>query len=539
MVLIRGVAVDVPIRTLEAKKSAQKSDPSFFESRYAVTRNSSCPAKGSRKKITFTRSLSHPLLMSSEMDVMALKRWVSSGNTPKSWHCARDLILDLAEDLRKLSVKPPSQMASACLSNMPHYNGPQNLVQNDCILEFDTKQERYLIRYATCDRLVQCLAKNEHILGDWSESARSFCAGSLKLWSPKEVLDCMRQVRDQLLSVKEAGSSSSTWHGLKRLIHVWICTCFPRCVSNPETLQSFFALTHDVENEMVQLVQDNSIMNRRGVMQKNTVDFLQLDVLTVHAADFATELTRVSVDLMRELPLDQLLQMRSNFDHKIARTAHTVYDLPSFFVLRKRTERLSNWTASVVVSEKRLRRRIDLYVKVVAIASRLVEMRNFHDAIAMISALHNPAVARLRRTIQSAGETVSSALADLTDLIRPPYQKLRKMTSEAEKGGKAFLPSLEVLVQDMIKLDEIEKNFVRHPIHVDIKLGNVWKMNLVGSWVTKFRDAFVDKRFVFEARPMDEHHALVWSFVKVLPDVFDRETLWAMSRKLEANAEGP
>lgn len=463
-------------------------------------------------------------------------------------------------------------------------SGKNLIVRKDCILEYDAKQLQYTFKYATCDRMIGSLVErfmelegtgslsvsrkerkaNKGKSSELYASARHFCVGSLKLWSVTEILDSMRRLRDQMLAHanKMAGTgwaAGSDINGLEQLVRIWIQTCFPRCVSDSESLQSFTALVRDLpgkeelEAEMVQLAQANSIMNKRGLVQKKMSkkktlprfiakpvpsDFLQLDLLAVPAADLALELTRVSLDLMRELPLDKLVHSSLKIDAEVAKKAQTIYDLPPLLVLRKRTERLSHWTASVVVAEKLLRRRVELYSKMVAVAAKLVDMRNLHDAVAMVSALHNPAVSRLRRTIQGAGDTVSSALTRLTNLIRPPYQNLRKMCVEAGEKDAAFLPPLEVLLQDISKLDEIEKNFSKHP-ESDLMLGNIWKMNLLGSWVTKFRDAFMDKSYDFESQSVDQRAVVISSFVKVLPDVFDDDTLWAMSKKLETNAEGP
>lgn len=214
-------------------------------------------------------------------------------------------------------------------------------------------------------------------------------------------------------------------------------------------------------------------------------------------------------------------------------------DLPPLFVLRSRTERLSHWTVSVVVGEKLLARRIGLFSKMVAIAARLVDMRNLHDAVAMVTALHNPALSRLKQTTSGAGETVNRAFEKLTDLIRPPYKNLRRKQQQwQDSDTHAFLPPLEVLLQDMNKLDEVEKNFVPHPQNPELRLGNIWKTNLLGSWVSSFVSGFQGRAFDFEGEAQSQRSVVLSSFVKVLPDVFDDDTLWEMSKKLETSAQG-
>jgi hypothetical protein len=191
----------------------------------------------------------------------------------------------------------------------------------------------------------------------------------------------------------------------------------------------------------------------------------------------------------------------------------------------------------------------------VAVAVRLVDLRNMHDAVTIVSALHNPAVARLRRTTADAGETVnaafqvrfelvgrfcfSSIVKRLTTLIRPPYQNLRKKVAsfaESQEQESAYLPPLEVLLQDMQKLDEIEADFVPHPEHGDLLLGNVWKTNLLGAWIVKFNDGFVRRCYDFESEELTSRAQTVAALATTLPNRYDSDTLWKMSLKLEQSA---
>ncbi len=236
---------------------------------------------------------------------------------------------------------------------------------------------------------------------------------------------------------------------LEQLVRVWLQECFPQCVKvlwmymveltgfvltkkkkDSETLQSFTALVaampsrDTIESDIVQLSQAKSQLLRRGatatgkksVLKKRTQrmftpappplpnDFLQVDLLDVPATELALELTRITLGLFRDISVDKLVKRDLS-----GQAAKSSMDLPPLFVLRARTERLSNWTASNVVGEKLLKRRVAIFTKMVAIAAKLADMRNLHDAVAMVTALHNPAVSRLRQTNAAAGETVNTA----------------------------------------------------------------------------------------------------------------------------------
>ena len=111
--------------------------------------------------------------------------------------------------------------------------------------------------------------------------------------------------------------------------------------------------------------------------------------------------------------------------------------------------------------------------------------------------------------------------------------------AESSDASAAFLPPLEVLLQDMQKLDEIEQNFVPHPdVGEAMLLGNIWKTNLLGAWVAKFMAGFTGGRsYEFESTEPTGRAAVVSALVKVFPDVWDDDTLWAMSQRLETSAQ--
>jgi hypothetical protein len=88
----------------------------------------------------------------------------------------------------------------------------------------------------------------------------------------------------------------------------------------------------------------------------------------------------------------------------------------------------------------------------------------------------------------------------------------------------------------MAKLDEVERNFVPHPESETLLLGNIWKTNLLGSWVAKFCDGFAGRFFEFEGTEPSARSQVVAALVRVLPNVWDDDTLWAMSQRLEASA---
>lgn len=319
---------------------------------------------------------------------------------------------------------------------------------------------------------------------------------------------------------------------LQSLFQIWILALYPRSVRDPATLSVFSALLASMPHRaaMDELLLRAShrarppaprrfLPLRRGGGTAGDLLPPPSDVLEVGTGELAVELTRLSLGLLRELPADVLVrgQMGDGGATELGQ-------------LRQRTERLSRWAASMVVGERLLKRRVQIFGKMVSVAARLVELRNLHDALAIVAGLHNPAVSRLRQTKVAAGENVGGLLSRLTALIRPPYQTLRQQLERWGAEEEAFLPPLEVLLVDMAKLDEVEPDTVSHPETPTLLLGNIWKTNLLGLWVARFVDGFADRLFDFEGHESVRSAA---ALARALPDCCDDDTLWGMSQRLE------
>jgi hypothetical protein len=383
------------------------------------------------------------------------------------------------------AVAPAAPLNIATAGSGSIAGGGKKLIvlRKDCVLEYHSQQERYVLKHATCDRMIVSLVDRfwevekdpalrkdkkgkKAKIAEVVETARLFCIGSLKvlqfknyscfvfifvfvffclffffkkivfmkLWSAGEVLNAMLRLMNDLIAHanKMQGTDwavTSDLGCLERLVRVWLQECFPQCVQDSDTLQSFTALVSAmpdrdaIEADIVQLAQKKSALFKRTVGKKSALkkrtlglfvpaprpvptDFMQVDVLDIPAAEMAQELTRITLGLFREISVHKLVKRDLSMNPLLVKSAA---DLPPLFVLRARTERLSNWTASVVVGEKLLKRRVALFSKMVAIAAKLADARNLHDAVAMVTALHNPAVSRLRQTNAAAGETVNTA----------------------------------------------------------------------------------------------------------------------------------
>ena len=472
---------------------------------------------------------------------------------------------DMMKGSRNISVTVPDALL-----------GKKTLCRPDCVLEQD-EEDKYVLKYGTCERMVSSFVDKLDVAINANkksttkkgssgfavmQSVSLFCLGSLKVWSSTEVLEALIQLAENnsvhsKLKGTHWDETETNLSCLQEFVLQWMKNCFPRCVCTTESLQSFTTLISlmpqksRMEEEMVSLSQASSAVTLGG-KYKNTIkrkkaplkrflqkslpsaeNFLQLDILQVPAADIALELSRATLLLMRDLSPDKIARLDFTLEGRV----NPMFQVPPAHALRERVVRLGRWAASNIVGEKLLKRRVELFSKMVAVAVKLVEMRNMHDASAIVSALHNPAVSRLKQTIRGAGETVALALENLTNLIRPPYKNLRKKQDQwanSTEKDSGFLPALEVLCSDITKLDEIEKNVVPHPEKEDLMLGNMWKINLIGGWVQKFLDGFTNRTFEWEGTIPCQ---TIFNFIKSLPDVYDDEILWLMSQRLETSVQ--
>lgn len=414
---------------------------------------------------------------------------------------------------------------------------------------------------------------------DTRHIGREFVYGSLKIWGVAEVLAAMVKCTTY---PKEEWGFAAMWTSLETLVPIWLECCFPYALKGPDALEASAQLTllvaampnkKELQDLMASLSQGVNVplrkVKRLGTIARSlrtlpsgasssssassssasspsnnvwasSADHLSVELLETSSDLFAVELTRVTLHFLRHLPVDRLVRSDFQISEAESHKAKNMVDLPAMFVLRQRTQRLSRWTASAIVGERDFKRRVKVFAKLVAICARLVELRNLHDAVAMVTGLWNPAVSRLKQTLAATGDTVLSVLDKVTNLIRPPFKNMRaKLALWASEEGVAFLPPLEVLIQDITKLDEVEKD--RHPHPHDTSetpekiLGNVWKMHLIGTWVDSYMNGFRDRTFDFESVEPDKKAAAVGAFVKILPDVFEDDVLFKIALTLETS----
>lgn len=360
--------------------------------------------------------------------------------------------------------------------------------------------------------------------------------GLLKLWPVEQVLDAMARAR--------VGAS---------LVTVWLHWCYPRCVQGNaaavEAVAALLSMNPSLQDQFASLSQPSRVassprMAARHVGRSNSVSSMKapslrtlaaepedMRVLDFTADEVAAELTRLSLEALRQMGPVQLLSREPKVvaTGRDRRRAVQMQELPMLFQVRQRTTRLAAWCASCVLQETDAARRAKTYQRMIAIAVALINQhRNLHDAVAIVCALHNPAVSRQKFATAPAP---ADALRRLTDLVRPPYAALRARLALWEEEERAFVAPLEIVLQDIFKLDEVESDWKPHPSTPTLQLGNVHKALLVGGWLTRFLEGFLHRTLAVEATAGNPRAA---ALVRKLPHALDDAQLWTLSKSLDS-----
>jgi hypothetical protein len=120
----------------------------------------------------------------------------------------------------------------------------------------------------------------------------------------------------------------------------------------------------------------------------------------------------------------------------------------------------SNWVASEIVLEKKLRQRRVLVAKVIKIAQTLREMNNYHLAYALITGLNNVAVSRLKWTLEKLGRAPKLMLQNLEQLMGMEGSFKNYRDSVSGVSGVPCVPYIGVTLKDMTFVEDGNPNMI-------------------------------------------------------------------------------
>lgn len=196
------------------------------------------------------------------------------------------------------------------------------------------------------------------------------------------------------------------------------------------------------------------------------------------------------------------------------------YRAPNVVALTQHYNRLSQWVALQVLSERNLERRLHRMTLLLQLAQMLFDLQNYYDGMAVLSGFDSNSMFRLKIHLERLDQTSKDALNNLRELCVPTanFKNLRASYESALRKEAPVLPYIGVLLSDLFKYYDATQTFVNGLINVR-KCKGVYKM------ITRIEE-FSRGRFLF--LPIDQ----VQAKIEQLEDL-DEDKLIALSYEVE------
>lgn len=196
------------------------------------------------------------------------------------------------------------------------------------------------------------------------------------------------------------------------------------------------------------------------------------------------------------------------------------YRAPNVIALTQHYNRLSQWVAWEILTEKPLRKRLKKMEQLIELARLLFELRNYYDGMAILSGFDSNSMFRLNQHFERLPAPSRETLTSLRDLCVPTanFKELRTKYEEALHASKPILPYIGVLLSDLFKYYDATQTFVNGLINVR-KCKGVYKM------IARIEEFCRDKYYFL---PIDQVQAKIDAL-----DDMDEDTLLAKSLEVE------
>jgi hypothetical protein len=196
------------------------------------------------------------------------------------------------------------------------------------------------------------------------------------------------------------------------------------------------------------------------------------------------------------------------------------YRAPNVVALTQHYNRLSQWVAEQVLSERNLERRLQRMKLLVELAQLLFNAHNYYDGMAVLSGFDSNSMFRLNQHVERLDQQSKDTLTTLRELCVPAanFKELRTRYEQALRTESPVLPYIGVFLSDLFKYYDATQTFVNGLINVR-KCKGVYKM------ITRIEE-FCRGRYSY--LPIDQ----VQAKIDQLEDL-DEDALIAMSNEAE------
>jgi hypothetical protein len=125
----------------------------------------------------------------------------------------------------------------------------------------------------------------------------------------------------------------------------------------------------------------------------------------------------------------------------------------------------SNWVVTEIVSEKKLRSRRALVAKFIKICEHLRELNNFHILYAIISAMSNSSVSRLKWTSEKLNKSAKASLQELEQLMSMEGSFKNYREAVKNTSNLAVVPYIGVILKDLTFIEDGNPNTIEDLIN--------------------------------------------------------------------------
>jgi len=179
---------------------------------------------------------------------------------------------------------------------------------------------------------------------------------------------------------------------------------------------------------------------------------------------------------------------------------------------------------NLILQQESIRDRANVYCKFIRIAQRLRNLNNFHTLMAIITALNNNAVMRLKKTLEKIPRSFTKILEELTELMsnNENYIRYRKVISVTPPP---CIPFIGLPLRDISMIEDSNSSYCRG------SLINFSKRKLVYNVLSQV--------CTFKQVPYNLH--AVPEIYELFPTLFfqvEESDLWKRSEQLEQRKPG-
>lgn len=198
---------------------------------------------------------------------------------------------------------------------------------------------------------------------------------------------------------------------------------------------------------------------------------LEKDIIQI-----AEQLTLIEFDLYKNIQSIELKGQSWNKEKRKCISRNVVSSI-------QRINRLSFWIASSILLQSKLKERARMVSKIILIANRLKDMKNYNTLMSIIAGLNMSCILRLKATFAAVPKKNLEILKQLQEIVDPKlsFKNLREVL---KSGGPNQIPYIGTSLIDLTFMEDGNPDYVTVD---DVDLINMEKWELVSGCIKQLR----------------------------------------------------